>query len=61
MADGIGIDAGMVNALLAALQRQREEALNKLAQAEANNAMLAAEIAKLQERAEDRAEETEET
>lgn len=61
MADDIGIDAGMVNALLAALQRQREEALNKLAQAEANNAMLAAEIAKLRERAEDRAEETEET
>ncbi len=38
-----------VNALLQAVQRQRDEALNKLAQAEANNAVLAAEIAKLRE------------
>ena len=38
-----------INALLQAMQRQRDEALNNLAQAEANNAILGAQIAKLRE------------
>ncbi len=42
------IDANMANALLAALQRQRENALNKLARAEANNDMLTAKVTLLQ-------------
>ncbi len=42
-------DITLANALLAALERQRNEALNKLAHAEANNAVLTADIAKLTE------------
>lgn len=42
-------DVNFANALLIALQRQRDEALNKLAHAEANNTLLTAENAKLRE------------
>ena len=47
MADG----TELANALLEVLQRQRNDALNRLAQAEANNAMLTVEIGKLREEA----------
>ncbi len=50
-------DNMLINELLAALQRQRDEALNKLAKSEANHAVLVADMAKLRETA---GEETEE-
>ncbi len=51
-------NTALVNALLAAIQRQRDEALNKLAHAEATNAVLVVEIAKLREGANGNVSET---
>ncbi len=48
-----------VNALWQAVRRQRNEALDKLAQAEANNVVLAAQIATLRSEAKDQKEEQE--
>ncbi len=51
-------NTALVNALLAAIQRQRDEALNKLAHAEATNVVLAAENVKLREGANGNVSET---
>ncbi len=45
-------DTNVVNALLASLQQQRNDALNKLAHAEARNIVLTAKLAEVQEQAE---------
>ncbi len=50
-----------VNALLQAVQGQRDEALNKLAHEKANNAVLTAQIATLRSEAKDQKEEQETT
>ena len=41
------VDINQINALIAALQRQRDDALNKLAQAEAKGMLLEAKLTEL--------------